>query len=111
MGKKMFVSGTVVEKYWNKVKDDLNDEWVDACDELRSIRRFINDESYDANAMNYLRFKATERYEEILCNQLVIDLSMMVLNIIHEVPTPTDLETDYQTYLTAICKAIKEKIK
>lgn len=111
MDKKIFVSGTTVEQYWDKAKDDLNDEWVNTCDELRSIKRFINDESYDTDALNYLKFKAQERYEEKLCDQLVIDLSMKVLDIIHEVPTPTNLEMDYQTYLKDICKAIKEKLK
>lgn len=111
MDKKIFVSGTTVEEYWDKVKDELNEAFVDYADEAMSIRRFMKDETYDSDAMNYLKFKAQERYEEVLCNQLVIDLSMAVLDIIHEVPTPTNLETDYQTYFKDICKAIKEKIK
>lgn len=111
MDKKMFVSGTTVEQYWNKAKDELNDGWVNNCDEMMSIRRFINDESYDTDAMSYLKFQAQERYEKDLCDQLVIDLSLKVLDIIHEVPTPTNLELDYQTYLKDICKAIKEKLK
>ena len=111
MDKKIFVSGTTVEQYWNKAKDDLNEEWVKSHDEAMSIKRFMNDESYDTDAMNYIMFKATERYEEVLCNQLVIDLSLKVLDIIHEVPTPTNLEMDYSTYLKDIYKAIKEKLK
>ena len=111
MDKKIFVSGTTVEEYWDKTKYELNEEFINCADEAMSIRRFMNDETYDSDVMNYIKFKAQERYEEVLCNQLVIDISVTVLDIIHEVPTPTNLETDYQTYFKDICKAIKEKIK
>lgn len=112
MDKKIiFVSGTTVEQYWEKAKDDLNDEWVNAETEMMSIVKFIGDESYNTDAMNYLKFKAQERYEELLCNRLVIDLSSRILDIIHEVPRPTNLNMDYHQYLKDICKAIKEKLK
>lgn len=111
MDKKMFVSGTTMEHYWNKAKDELDSECFNTVNELMYIKKFINDDSYDIDTMNYLKFKAQERYEELLCNKLVIDLSMKVLAIIHKVKTPADLEMDYKAYLEDICKAIKENLK
>lgn len=111
MDKKMFVSGTTMEHYWNKAKDELDSENFSTCVEMMTIKQFMNDDSYDIDAMNYMKFKAQERYEDCLCNKLVIDLSMKVLAIIHEVKTPTDLEMDYKEYLEDICKAIRENLK